>query len=520
MLNTASEPFTLRSVMERALDKHRFKTAVVSHDDELSYDDLDRRANALANGFADLGIARNDRVALFMANSAALVVARIAIIKAGATFVPVNPAASVGEFEYVIEDATPDAVVVDDERVETVAESDGDEYVAVVAGEEPVRERLATDAIEFDAIVDKYDDSRPPAVDSEPTDLAGHHFTGGTTGRPKGVLFTQENRTANLYAHIMEFGIGEEDVILLTTPLAHAARLFLKSGLLVGATIHVEERFDAGAWLDAVEHRDVTLTFMVPTMIYRVLDHPDLDATDTGSLREVVYGAAPISVDRLREALDAFGPVFTQLYGQTEVPNLVTTLDKHDHEVGLRSGHENVLRSVGKPCTMADVKIVDVETGEPVERGEEGEIVATAAYTMKEYHDRPDATAETMVDGWVHTGDVGRIDEDGYLHVLDRLGNVIISGGMNVYSVEVEDALASHSAVADCCVVGVPDPDWGEAVVAAAVTNEDVDPEALREHAGERLADYKKPKRIEIVEELPRTPYGKVDKNEVEERLS
>jgi fatty-acyl-CoA synthase/long-chain acyl-CoA synthetase len=252
-------------------------------------------------------------------------------------------------------------------------------------------------------------------------------------------------------------------------------------------------------------------------MIYTVLDHPALEETDTSSLETLVYGAAPMTPARLREGIEQFGEVFVQFYGQTEVPNLITVLGKTEHRIAIEAGEEQRLGSAGQPALMADVKIVDAETGERKPPGSEGEIMATAPYVMDEYWDRPEKTAETVEDGWVHTGDIGKIDEDGYVYLLDRKSNMIISGGMNVYSTNVEDVLATHPGVAQVAVIGVPDEKWGEAVTAIIVPDGEVTVEAIREFADAELADYKRPKHVEFREELPKTPYGKVDKKALRE---
>jgi fatty-acyl-CoA synthase/long-chain acyl-CoA synthetase len=224
---------------------------------------------------------------------------------------------------------------------------------------------------------------------------------------------------------------------------------------------------------------------------------------------------------RLREGLEAFGPVFLQFYGQTEVPNLITTFGKDEHRKAIETGHEERLSSAGYPCLMADVRIVDAETGNPADQldvGESGEILATSPYTMTEYYERPEATAETVVDGWVRTGDIGRRDEDGYVYLLDRASDLIISGGMNVYSTEVEEALDEHEGVREVAVIGVPDDDWGEAVTAIVVPRGDSATEDdLLSFVDEELADYKKPKSVEFRESIPKTPYGKMDKKALRE---
>ncbi|MFC7045116.1 AMP-binding protein [Halobacteriaceae archaeon GCM10025711] len=320
--------------------------------------------------------------------------------------------------------------------------------------------------------------------------------------------------------HPLELSLTGDDRPLFTTPLSHSAGAFLWSSLAVGATSVVRPEYDVEETLSLVEG-GVTWTFMVPTMIYRLLDSPALDGADTGPLRTLVYGAAPMRPDRLREGVERLGPVFLQFYGQTEVPNLITTLGKQEHATAVADGHDDVLGSAGRPALLTDVKVVD-RSGEAVPTGETGEILAAAPYAFSRYLGRPDETARTLRDGWVHTGDLGFRDEDGFVHLVDRKTDVVITGGMNVYTQEIEPVLAEHPGVEAVAVIGVPDPEWGEAVCAIVVPT---DPDAvtandLRAFADERLADYKKPKQVRFVERLPTTPYGKLDKSSLRERYA
>ena len=494
--------FTLRGALERSLGKYRDRPAVRFEGDALTYGELDGRANGLANALDERGVGVGDGVAMLLENSLEFVVARVAIAKLGAVFVPVNPGLTAEERSELLGDVALSAVVCDPGTAEGTATLDV-EHRLLVGGDREGFERFAD--VERTGATDA-----PPSVEVSPEDPAGYHFTGGTTGTPKVVRISQRARTTNLYGHHAAFDLTGEDRLLVTTPLTHAARLFTKATLLVGGEVVLRRSFDAGDWLEAVERHDVTASFVVPTMIYRVLDHPSLDARSTDSLRTIAYGAAPITPTRLREGIDAFGPVFVQFYGQVEVPNLVTTFGKREHAHALAEAEER-LQSAGTPALMADVRTGDLDTGEALPRGEVGELVATAPYVMDEYVGAPEETARTLRDGWVRTGDVGRIDEDGYVYLLDRRADVIVTGGMNVYSTNVEDALADHPAVDDCAVVGLPDEKWGEAVTAFVVGDE-ATAENLRAFAADRLADYERPKRVVFLESLPETAYGKVDK--------
>ncbi|MEF8790348.1 MAG: AMP-binding protein [Haloarculaceae archaeon] len=505
---------TLKSVFEKSLEKHADRTAVRFADESLTYAELDRRANAVARGLAERGVGPNDRVALVLTNTVEYLLADLGVIKAGATKIPLNDSLTADEFEYMLSDSRAGTVVCGTAFVETVAGMrDSLPHLETVVGVDDGGG--LPDGVEPFAALDGEAPTSPDVLPA-PADLAGHFYTGGTTGRPKGVLHTQAGMTMNAYAHVVELGITGDETLLLTTPLPHSAGVFLWAGLLTGATVLVRDGFDPETVLDLIEDRSVTWTFMVPTMIYRVLDAPELAETDTSSVETLAYGAAPMTPARLREGLEAFGPVFLQFYGQTEVPNLVTTFGKREHETAVERGRTERLSSAGQPCLMADVRVVDVETGERLPPGEEGELLATAPYVMAEYFERPEATAETMTDdGWVHTGDIGRVDADGYVYLLDRASDMIITGGMNVYSTEVEEALSEHPAVRQVAVIGVPDEDWGEAVKAIVVPDGEGSDSLAADvlaFADEHLADYKEPKSVDFVEEIPKTPYGKMDK--------
>jgi fatty-acyl-CoA synthase len=505
---------TLRGVFEKALTKYADRTAVRVDGTTMSYAELDRTANAVAAALVDRGVEPGDRVALMMSNCLEYVVADLAIIKAGGAKLPLNDMLTAEEFEYMLSDSAAGAVICGAGFVDTLAQfRDSLPALETVVGVRPDEAPLPDGFEPFEALAGEQ--PTPPEVEVAPDDVGGQFYTGGTTGQPKGVIHRQQGMTMNVYAHIVELDIDGDETLLLMTPLPHSAGMFLWAALLTGATSVIHAGFDRDVALSTIASEDVTWAFMVPTMIYRLLDHPDLTAHDTGSLQTLVYGAAPMTPARLREGLDAFGPVFLQFYGQTEVPNLITTFGKREHERAATRGPEERLSAAGQPCLMADVTIRDPQTGEPTPTGEEGEILATAPYAMSEYYDRPEATAETVTDGWVHTGDIGRVDQDGYVYLLDRASDMIITGGMNVYSTEVEEALDEHDAVQEVAVIGIPDDEWGEAVTAICVRrNEDaLSREDLLSIADDHLAAYKKPKRVEFVDEIPKTPYGKMDKN-------
>jgi fatty-acyl-CoA synthase/long-chain acyl-CoA synthetase len=330
-------------------------------------------------------------------------------------------------------------------------------------------------------------------------------YTGGTTGRPKGIVHDAGALGTNLLAHVLSGQIRDGEKMLLCTPLPHSAGFFLQAGLLQGATVHLATRFDPAEFLRQVEEHAISWTFMVPTMIYRLLDALGDLERDTRSLETIVYGAAPIARARIEEALRRFGPVFLQLFGQSECPNFATTLAKEDHH------DPSLLASCGQPCPGVEVRIGD-EAGNELATGEVGEVLLCAPYTLREYHLAPELTDQAFFDDWLRTGDVGYQNETGHLFLVDRKKDMIITGGMNVYSSEVELVLHEHPMVRTAAVVGVPDSDWGEAVHAFLVATEGLRADELLQFCRSRLAKYKVPKALTQIEELPTTAYGKIDK--------
>lgn len=347
--------------------------------------------------------------------------------------------------------------------------------------------------------------------------------TGGTTGRPKGVMLTGANLEAMTAVTLMSYpwpDAGGRPAYLALAPLTHAAGVLCFPVLARGGSIVVMRKPDVGGFLTAIAEHRVTHTFLPPTLIYMVLDHPDLDAADLSSLQCFWYGAAPMSVNRLQEALRRIGPVMAQLFGQTEAPMMISTMAPSEHFHADGSLATERLSSAGRPSPLVTVAIMD-EAGGLVPRGERGEIVIRGSLVMRGYYQDPEATAEASRHGWHHTGDIGYLDEDGFLHIVDRAKDMVITGGFNVYSTEVEQALMTHPAIADCAVIGLPDEKWGErlAAVLQLRPGRQVDPAEVTAYIKERLGSVKTPKQLEIWDDLPRSKVGKVLKNEVKSRL-
>jgi acyl-CoA synthetase (AMP-forming)/AMP-acid ligase II len=359
-----------------------------------------------------------------------------------------------------------------------------------------------------------------PVPALEPDDLAMLSATGGTTGRPRGVMLTQQNFIAFCDGVDWEFPDDRPPVFLAAAPMTHVGGRFCFPVLRLGGTVVVLKSPEPQAVLQAIQRDRVTRLFLPPTAIYTLLAQDNVRTFDFSSLRYFTYGGAPMSVPKLKEAIEIFGPVMTQGYGQTEAPMLMAFLSREDHFKGGRLGGELAsderLASCGKPTPFSTIGIMD-DAGRLLPRGETGEIVVRGKFVMKGYYKDPEATAAASLHGWHHTGDLGRFDEEGYLQIVDRKKDMIVTGGFNVYSAEVEQVIAAIPGVHDCVVIGVPDEKWGEAVKAviqpapnASLTEADVIA-ACRP----ALGGVKTPKSVEFRDELPRSPTGKVLKRAV-----
>lgn len=477
---------TLGAEFVAALHRYRDRSAVEAAGRSWTFGDVDAWSRAVATQLRAHGVAAGDAVALYLANGVEFVVADVAVALLGAVKVPVNPLLPADTVRYIVAATRARVVIVDPGLgVELPPEVP---VIPVDDLAEPSRSPVTS-----------------PAVVG-PDAAAAIYFTGGTTGRPKGVVHTQASTVAVQYAQLLEAEIVQDDRLLLTTPLAHAAGLFAQSALIRGATSVIEPGFDVDHVLTALRTRAITWTFLVPTMLYRLLDA--LDGPEPLGLRTVVYGAAPITPDRLARALEVFGPVFVQLYGQTECPNWGTRLAKDDHD----PARPELLDSCGRASIMADVAVVD-DRLETAPAGTTGEVCLRSPYVLEGYLDDPAATADKFLpDGWIRTGDLGFLDDRGYLHLRDRRADMVISGGMNVYCSEVENVLAGHPAVSRVAVIGVPHRDWGEAVHAVVVPEGTADTDEILTWCRDRLAAYARPKSAELVDDLPVTPFGKIDK--------
>ncbi|HWN27246.1 MAG TPA: AMP-binding protein, partial [Actinomycetospora sp.] len=342
----------------------------------------------------------------------------------------------------------------------------------------------------------------------------------GTTGRPKGVMLTDRNLETMSAITLMSYPFEGRPTYLALAPLTHAAGVLCFPVMALGGEVVVMAKPDVEKFLMLAKKHRVTHTFLPPTLIYMVLGHEALDSTDLRSLQCFWYGAAPMSVARLEEALERIGPM-AQLFGQSEAPMMVSTMSPAQHRLPSGAVARSRLASAGRPSPLVTVAIMS-DAGDLLPTGERGEIVVRGSLVMAGYYRNSEATAEVSAHGWHHTGDIGYLDADGYLFIVDRAKDMVITGGFNVYSAEVEQALMAHEAVRDCAVIGLPDELWGERVTAVVelAPGTEVSRDDLTAFVKERLGSVKAPKQIEFWDSLPRSTVGKVLKTDVRAALT
>jgi acyl-CoA synthetase (AMP-forming)/AMP-acid ligase II len=495
------------TVLERSARHFARRPAVVDGARVLDFATLDERVNRLANGLLGLGLRPGDRVVDLQHNAHTYIESDLALAKAGLVRVAVNPRLTAADWAFITADAGARGLLFGrgfaGPAEELLAKVDGiDVVVGVEAG--PGRR--------YEAVLAAASPDRPARRRPDPGTLLSLNYSSGTTGRPKGCMRTVANRMASLRDMLLDLfqgGLGPDDVFLHAGPLTHASGLFVLPHLAAGACQVLLERFDPAGALELIQRHRVTGTVLVPTMVERVAAE-DLATRDLSSLARVAYAGAPMRPDRIEAANRALGGTMLQFYGMVEAIPPLTVLGQAEHRAGRRLG------SAGRAVLGAELELVD-EAGRPVPDGADGELVVAGDHVMAGYWGLEDATGKALRDGRLWTGDVARRDPDGYVTIVDRRDDMIITGGYNVFPREVEDVLASDPAVAEVAVVGMPDPDWGQAVTALVVARPGaaVDPDRLRARCRERLAAFKRPKRIEVVAALPRTPAGKVDKKAI-----
>jgi long-chain acyl-CoA synthetase len=492
--------------------KRADERALVVGERELTFADLDARSSQVAQAFRAAGVGFGDRVAFIEKNGLEFFEVVCGLAKLGAVGVPVNWRLAAPEMQHIIEDAQARVVVVGSEffrHLEAIEDRLPTVHTLVAIG---AHDRWPS----FDAWMGGHP-AEDPGVTTGPDDVAFLMYTSGTTGAPKGVMLTNHNYFSKAHGIADEWRLSGDSVTLAVMPMFHMAGSgWALVGLYEGCTTVVLRDVDPSAILDSIARHGITNMLLVPAVIQFLLATRGVEQTDFSSVRAIVYGASPITDDVLTKGLERFGCEFFQVYGLTETTGSITQLDSSDHDPERRPG---LLRSCGKPYPWAEVRIAGND-GDQVPTGTVGEVWTRSPQNMIGYWNNPDATAATITaDGWLKTGDIGYFDDDGYLYLHDRVKDMIVSGGENVYPTEVENVMMTHPEVADVAVIGVPDERWGETVKAVVVPAPGTSPSEteLIAYARERLGGFKLPKSVDFAESLPRTPSGKLLKRALRE---
>ncbi len=503
------------NLLVRAGLAHRERSAIaLGPAPHCTYGVLLQRAAVIAGNVRErFRLAPGDRVALVMRNGPAYVEVLFACWHGGLVAVPVNAKLAAPEFEYILGHSGARVAFVTADRAETVASLapkladleavipvEDEDYVGLASGE-PV-----------------------PAWPRAPGDTAWLFYTSGTTGRPKGAMLSHRNLLAMTTSYFVDVDrIAPEDCIIHAAPMSHGSGMYILPHVAAAATQVIPESggFEPAEIFDLIRAHPGVGLFAAPTMVRRLVESRDAARADTTNLKTIVYGGGPMYVEDCKRAMAVLGNTLAQIYGQGESPMTITALDKARHANVAHPRYEQRLASVGIAQTVVQVAVADADD-RLLPPGETGEVLVRGDAVMTGYWQDPRATAETLRNGWLHTGDVGVLDEDGFLTLKDRSKDLIISGGANIYPREVEEALMRHPAVAEVSVVGEPDREWGERVVAFVVPAQtrSVDPAALDRVCRGHLASFKRPRRYVIVDALPKNNYGKVLKTELRQRLS
>jgi len=504
----------VRYLIRRAANQFGPRCAVTEPGQEnTTFEQLNERANRLANGLLSLGLNKGDRVAVLLPNCREYLEAYMALAKAGLVRVTLNTRLSPREHAYILNDSEARAVIVTDDFSESITSLKVDlnklHWTITVGAAKEAEisyEKLLASSNSAEVLT---------PLNSE--DVFRLHYTSGTTGRPKGAIQTHSSRvvtTLNTLLDVVNF--TPDDKVIHVAPLTHASgNLFLPS-FIRGAVNVPLRRFDPQFFLETVQNERITAVFLAPTMIVRLLNFPNLLEYDLSHLHTIIYGGAPMPTEKLKEGLKLLGNKFIQIYGLAEATWACTVLRREDHDLK----NQEYLGTIGRELSNVEIKVVNQE-GREVEAGNDGEIAIRGPHVMREYWRLSEATAAVLRDGWFHTGDIARVGPNGYITVVDRKGEMIVSGGFNVYPKEVEDVLYQNTAILEAAVFGAPDHEWGEIVKAVIYLKKgkSLTEEEVIDHCRKHLASYKKPRSVEFWSEpLPKNPAGKILRRAIREK--
>jgi fatty-acyl-CoA synthase len=495
-----------------ALARYPRREAFVFGSRRITYAEVASRIGRLMQALASRGFSQGGALAVLSSNMPEVWMLKAAVCLLGARYSGLHTLGSAEDLIHICEHAQVEVLVVHPDFLERAMQ--------IAARSSSIRKVFAlghsTDAEDLLGLSDRFPDVPLRRRSTDPEEVRWLAYTGGTTGRSKGVEIPDRALVRQVQTLTTSLGLPEVPRFLAVAPISHAGVLPIVPTLLRGGTVVVQRSFDPEEWLTTVRDERINWTFLVPTMLYTLLDRGRLERFDLGSLETIMYGSAPMSAARLAEAYEVIGPVFLQAYGQTECVSFATALRKDEHDP-LRD--PELLNSCGRAVLGMRVEILG-QDNESVPAGTVGEICVRGPGVMKGYHRMPEQTAEAFSGGWLHTGDLAVKDDRGFIYIVDRKKDMIISGGFNVYSREIEDVIAQAPGVSAVAVIGVPDDKWGEAVkaVVAARPGETIDPQGLIDLVRRRKGPHQTPKTIDVIERLPMTAVGKVDKQALRSR--
>ena len=502
-------PPLLHDLIIDGLSRNDDKPCLYLGDTIATYKEVREQTSRFVQALQSKGLGPGSRVAIISGNRPEVLYNMSAMQITGCCGTALHPLGSLDDHAYVLENAEVETLVYDASLFEQRAR----ELQERLPG---LKNFLAFGATEvgddYTALAEQFDPKPLVAPDVDPDDISAIIYTGGTTGKPKGILQSYRSASYMTMVQMLEWDWPRELRMMIATPLSHAAAAFFVPTLQKGGCIYVPAGFDPQLIFDMIKEHRITATMLVPVMIYYLLDSPAAATADMSSMETIFYGASPMSPARLKEAIEKWGPIFYQFYGQSEAPMVLVNMSRADHDLS----KPERLSACGKPSPWVTLALLDNDN-RPVAAGETGEICVRSPLVMKEYYKLPEQTAEAMAGGWLHTGDVGRFDDDGFLYIVDRTKDMIVTGGFNVFPREVEDIIGTHEAVAQVAVVGVPSDQWGEEVKAVIVlrpgfeASDDLTAtiiQAVKDAKGSVQA----PKSIDYVEGIPVTAVGKPDK--------
>jgi acyl-CoA synthetase (AMP-forming)/AMP-acid ligase II len=504
-------------ILRRSAHRSPQKTAFIFGRYSVPYEELNQRVNRLANRLLDLGLRKGNRVAVILHNSPEFYEAYFACAKTGAIFVPVNNLLKKSELQQILSYLDPEFLFFDREYLDLIRSFERSlNFGGIVVGAGDATEPGLT---KYESLLDQGEPDEPIVAVSD-EDIMSIFLTSGTTGLPKGAMRTHQHVFVNALVGAIEVGLRYDDRVLMVFPFYHVTWEDNMRHILMANTIVIrrEGSFNSREVLGMLERERITVCQLVPTMISTLLQEESFEKYDLSDFRLLIYAASPIPTELLRKAMKKFECQFLQFYGQTETGPLITVLRPEDHVLEGSEAQLARISSAGRPVLNYEVRLVN-DSGDDVIAGEVGEIVCLSESMTIGYWNLPEETSKVIRGGWLHTGDYGRLDEEGYVYIVDRKNDMIISGGKNIYPREIEEVLYRHEAVLEASVIGVPDEHWGEAVKALVVLKEgrQASEEGIIGFCKENLASYKKPRSVEFRRELPKNPTGKILKRLIRE---